>query len=114
MRNVRLAIDTDPPSFPLPSFIVGQDFSGRWLVRDEGGQIGGVFRDRHAAARFAAFESGHRAGAVRFAPLGIRIELTGPLPRGLAQGRRPPCRAACDGAGAPGAAGAPRRRPPDR
>ncbi|MFG1343703.1 RAG2 PHD domain containing protein [Xanthobacter autotrophicus DSM 431] len=79
----RLRADT----CPLPDLIVGQDVSGRWLVRDAGGQIGGVFRDRQAAERFAAFESGHRQGAVRLAPLGVRIALTGPLPRALARGR---------------------------
>lgn len=75
--------DADPDQCALPSFIVGQDAWGRWLVRDEDGLIGGLFRDRLSAERFAAFESGHRPGAVRLAPLGWRLELTGPLPRGL-------------------------------
>lgn len=75
--------DADPYQCPLPRFIVGQDCNGRWLVRDEDGLIGGVFRDRHAAERFAAFESGHRQGAIRFAPQGVRLDLTGPLPRHL-------------------------------
>lgn len=73
----------------LPNFIVGQDASGRWLVRDVDGLVGGVFRDRQAAERFASFESGHREGHVRHAPLGVRLELTGPLPRYLASWARP-------------------------
>lgn len=71
------------PDSPLPHFIIGQDRDGRWLARDETGHIGGIFRDRCAAERFAAFESGHCPGGVRFAPLGIRLDLTGPLPRFL-------------------------------
>ena len=73
----------------LPRFIVGQDASGRWLVRDVDGRVGGVFRDRHAAERFAGFESGHRQGHVRHAPMGVRLELTGPLPRFLASWAKP-------------------------
>lgn len=73
----------------LPSFIVGQDTSGRWLVRDLAGLIGGVFRDRLAAERFASFESGHRKGGVRHAPMGVRLELTGPLPSYVAAWARP-------------------------
>lgn len=76
----------DPYQCPLPDFIIGQDCHGRWLVRDAQGLIGGVFRDRHAAERFAAFESGHRQGAIRFAPQGVRLDLTGPLPRYLTRG----------------------------
>lgn len=86
ITNVDLA-DSDPfPSpraCPLPRFIVGQDAGGRWLARDEAGTIGGVFRDRRAAERFAAFESGHRPEGLRHAPAGVRLELTGPLPRFL-------------------------------
>jgi len=85
MTIIRPACADDPHRCILPDFIVGQDRSGRWIVRDEQGLIGGVFRDREAAERFAAFESGHRAGAVRHVPQGVRIELTGPLPRALAR-----------------------------
>lgn len=85
MMITTAAADPDPNLCPLPSFIIGQDSQGRWLVRDLDGQIGGVFRNRQAAERFAAFESGHRPGAVRFAPQGLRLDLTGPLPRGLSR-----------------------------
>lgn len=83
--GISLKVHAGMEACPLPDFIVGQDCNGRWLARDERGRIGGVFRDRHAAERFAAFESGHRKGAVRMAPLGLRLDLTGPLPRPLAR-----------------------------
>jgi len=51
----------------LHSFIVGRDGEGHWIARDEEGHSGGVFADRAAAIHFAMVESGHRAGAVRFA-----------------------------------------------
>lgn len=59
----------------LHRFVVGRDGEGHWIARDEEGVTGGVFADRHSAVRFAAMESGHRAGAIRFAPPTMRLSL---------------------------------------
>lgn len=61
----------------LHRFVVGRDGEGHWIARDEQGLTGGVFADRNAAVRFAAMESDHRAGAIRFAPPSVRLSLFG-------------------------------------
>jgi hypothetical protein len=65
-----------PPDGNAPHrFVVGRDDEGHWIARDEEGQTGGVFADKTSAVRFAAMESGHRAGAIRFAPASVRLSL---------------------------------------
>jgi hypothetical protein len=56
---------SEPPSSSLPSFIIGQDREGHWIVREMHGLGGGMFVSRDAALNYAEFESGHRPGAVR-------------------------------------------------
>lgn len=46
-------------------FLVGRDAEGHWLAVETHGRGGGMFCDRGAALRYAVFETGHRARAVR-------------------------------------------------
>ncbi|WP_152536183.1 hypothetical protein [Mesorhizobium loti] len=64
-----------PDATALHRFVVGRDGEGHWIARDEEGQTGGVFADKTSAVRFATIESGHRAGAIRFAPASVRLSL---------------------------------------
>jgi hypothetical protein len=72
MRNSPLISETVPTPH---RFVVGRDFEGRWIARDEQGLTGGVFADRSAAVHFAAAESNHQAGAIRFVPACVRLSL---------------------------------------
>lgn len=47
------------------SFVVGQDHRGHWLAVETHGHGGGIFCNRQAAMRYAAFESGWRPNAVK-------------------------------------------------
>lgn len=49
-------------------FTVGRDASGRWIVNDIEGKVGGLFTDRASAVHFAMFESDHVPGAVWCVP----------------------------------------------
>lgn len=53
-----------PAAEVLPAYLVGRDAEGHWLAVETHGLAGGIFRTEAAAAHFAAFETGHRAGAV--------------------------------------------------
>jgi hypothetical protein len=55
--------DREPPSTGI-RFTVGRDVSGRWIVTDTLGKVGGLFTDRASAVHFAMFESDHTPGAV--------------------------------------------------
>lgn len=72
---------------PWPScldyrFAVGHDRQGRWVVCDTQGIVGGVFRDRASAIKFAMDESGRQPGQVFCVPdtqiLGISAIFTPP------------------------------------
>ncbi|APH54894.1 Hypothetical protein GbCGDNIH9_1600 [Granulibacter bethesdensis] len=49
-------------------FIVGHDSKGRWVVCDQRGAVGGIFRNRDSALSFARSETGHHPHAVFCAP----------------------------------------------
>ena len=51
-----------------PRLIVGQDWHGRWVVRDRLGLCGGWFVGRAEAIRYAMFEAGGAPRAVQLAP----------------------------------------------
>jgi hypothetical protein len=63
-----------------PMFYVGQDDEGHWIARDTRGLTGGLFVDRQAAIKFAAFESDGSPHAVMFVPEHIKLSLSGALP----------------------------------
>lgn len=69
------ASHNSPDGNALHRFVVGRDGKGHWIARDEEGLTGGVFVDRSSAVRFATMESGHRAGAISFAPASVRLSL---------------------------------------
>lgn len=46
-------------------FVVGQDEEGHWVVVESQGRGGGIFINREAALKYAAFETGQRPDAVR-------------------------------------------------
>lgn len=64
-----------PPARVALSYVVGQDCRGRWVALESHGLGGGYFRDREAAIRYAAAESGCPTGAVRLSlePLAITL-----------------------------------------
>jgi hypothetical protein len=56
--------EAEPPScLQFPSFMVGQDSHGNWVVQDQSGSRGGLFVDRDEALRFVRFENGNRPQA---------------------------------------------------
>lgn len=56
-------------------FLVGRDIEGHWLALETSGRSGGWFTSREAAQRYAAFETGHRFGAVRLTPEPMTLPL---------------------------------------
>ena len=50
-----------------PTYRVGQDRVGRWLVVEASGLSGGMFASQAAAMRFALALTGSRAGSVTLA-----------------------------------------------
>ncbi|GGC70267.1 hypothetical protein [Chelatococcus reniformis] len=66
--------DIEPPSRAI-SFVVGRDAEGHWIAAETEGRAGGLFSDREAALRYAAFETGHRRGAVALVANPIKLRL---------------------------------------
>src|SRR5258708_39857437 len=77
-------------------FTVSRDRRGRWIARELGGTIGGVFVDRRTAIRFALFE------AHAFAGPQVEDPQCAP-PQGAAQRRRSAVIVIPDGESAEGA-----------
>lgn len=67
--------DREPPAIGI-RFTVGRDVSGRWIVNDTEGKIGGLFTDRASAVHFAMFESDHMPGAVWCLPEHVTLSLS--------------------------------------
>ncbi|MEV4605208.1 hypothetical protein MRBLMR1_000134 [Neorhizobium sp. LMR1-1-1.1] len=66
--------DREPPATGI-RFTVGRDRSGRWIVNDAQGKVGGLFTDRASAVHFAMFESDHIPGAVWCLPEHVTLTL---------------------------------------
>lgn len=66
--------DREPPATGI-RFTVGRDVSGRWIVNDTEGKVGGLFTDRASAVHFAMFESDHTPGAVWCLPEHVTLTL---------------------------------------
>lgn len=71
---------THEPSVVAPSYLVGRDDEGHWIVRDTFGLAGGLFVDKTAALRFASFETDHRPNAIVLVPDHIKLSLAGAIP----------------------------------
>ncbi|MCE4222439.1 hypothetical protein HCU64_01630 [Methylobacterium sp. C25] len=59
----------------MPSFIVGQDTSGRWIAVETHGLGGGLFRSREDALHYALAETRKRPDAILIAsgPVELRV-----------------------------------------
>jgi hypothetical protein len=53
---------------------IGQDRSGRWVVKDAQCMCGGLFADRTAAIRFAMYECQRRPQSVIMLPDGVELD----------------------------------------
>lgn len=59
MPSLQSRTSIEPPQPKPARFTIGRDHSGRWVVEDRDGLVGGVFISEHAALHFAADECGH-------------------------------------------------------
>jgi hypothetical protein len=68
---------SEPPSWLRPpSFMVGQDSRGNWVVQDKKGMRGGLFVNREAALRYVRSESGFKPQAVVMVSGGFELEIS--------------------------------------
>jgi hypothetical protein len=58
-----------------PTFLIGQDSEGRWVVQDRRGLCGGLFVNREEAIRYAMFESGLKPQATLMVPGVLELDL---------------------------------------
>jgi len=68
----------------VPTFLIGRNSRGQWVVRDPGGCRGGLFVDRVEALKFALFENGRHPQAVVMVPGLLELEFDGPGRHGQA------------------------------
>ncbi|MBA5806107.1 hypothetical protein [Rhizobium changzhiense] len=74
-----------PAAAPSPSrFTVGRDRSGRWIVHDRDGLVGGLFINEAAALHFAAGECNSPSADIHRAAAGMVLEFA-PFARGTAK-----------------------------
>ncbi|WP_027685029.1 hypothetical protein [Rhizobium leguminosarum] len=75
-----------PAATPSPSarFTIGRDSSGRWIVHDREGLVGGLFINEAAALHFAAGESNCPSADIHRAAAGMVLEFA-PFARGTAK-----------------------------
>ncbi|RXT27140.1 hypothetical protein B5P46_12140 [Rhizobium leguminosarum] len=75
-----------PAATPSPSarFTVGRDRSGRWIVHDRDGLVGGLFINEAAALHFAAGECTCPSAEIHRAAAGMVLEFA-PFARGTAK-----------------------------
>jgi hypothetical protein len=80
-QNIKLASAADSSCL-----LIGQDRTGRWVVKDAQSLCGGLFANRTEAIRFAMYECQRRPQSVIMLPDGLALD--GPLDerreRGLA------------------------------
>jgi hypothetical protein len=60
----------------LPRFTIGRNETGRWVVHDREGRVGGIFVSEHAAVHFAADECDRDATQIAIAGDGIVLAFT--------------------------------------
>ena len=58
---------------------IGQDHSGRWVVRDAPNLCGGLFVSRNEAIRFAMLECQRRPQSVIMLPDGLELDGAAPI-----------------------------------
>ncbi len=57
-------------------FMIGKNKCGQWVVQDQDGLYGGLFKERLEALRYALFENGHRPHAVIMVPGIFELDLS--------------------------------------
>lgn len=62
-------------SNPQRSFRIGQNREGLWVVVENSGVSGGIFKSRDAALHYAAFETDRRPGSIQFWPEPIELKI---------------------------------------
>jgi hypothetical protein len=69
----------EPPSLQpaagCPTFRIGKDSRGHWVVQDQEGLRGGIFVGRAEAFKFAMFENGNRPQAVVMVPGVLELDM---------------------------------------
>jgi hypothetical protein len=55
--SLDLVTGVDFPTAPAPCFLLGLNAAGHWVLRENTGRRGGLFRTREAAIRYARDES---------------------------------------------------------
>jgi hypothetical protein len=63
-----------------PSFLLGTDSAGLWVIRETNGRKAGLFQTREAAIRYARDESSDGNFTISYRPEGLEFET--PHPRG--------------------------------
>jgi hypothetical protein len=58
---------------------IGQDRTGRWVVKDARSLCGGLFTNRTEAIRFAMYECQRRPQSVTMLPDGLELDGEAPL-----------------------------------
>jgi hypothetical protein len=72
------ATESEPPScLRPPVFMIGQDSSGNWVVRDQSGLRGGLFVERAEALRYVRFESGDHPSAIVMVSGAFELDTSG-------------------------------------
>jgi hypothetical protein len=78
----------EPAALPhcacIPTFLIGRNSRGQWVVRDPGGCRGGLYVDRVEALKFALFENGRHPQAVVMVPGLLELEFDVPAAPPLA------------------------------
>ena len=72
----------DPSSTAVaPSFLLGTNSAGLWVIRETTGRKAGLFQTREAAIRYAREESADGNCTIFYHPEGLEFEMS--HPRGL-------------------------------
>lgn len=75
----------EPPSTGsthLPTFLLGQDGCGNWVVQDDTHRCGGLFVNRAQAIKFALFENGNHPDAIVVVPGILELDMSATAVRG--------------------------------
>jgi len=54
----------EPPSCGSALVLIGQNSHGQWVVQEQSGLFGGLFKNRIDAVRYALFENGRHPEAI--------------------------------------------------
>ena len=62
------------PTAKAPTFLLGQNLAGRWVICETTGRRAGLFRTREAAVKFARDESPSGNFTILHQPEGMELE----------------------------------------